>query len=221
MTRTDRWIAWALLAWIAFLAAAPLVLQTERFRWTFSEEGPVEVASMILWIVAAAVVLVRIRPFDSRAAAFALLYLAFAAREADWHKAFTADSMLKSAYYRSPGVPLAEKLVAGAVAVALLCLLVYVLWVVARFLVREGGWRSRSGVWLLAGFALLFLTKILDRAPATLAVDYGVRLAPLVGAWFSAFEEGLEAAMPMLLAWSAWVSQSERRYVSRPGRRVR
>src|SRR5690606_25527234 len=116
------------------LAVLPLVLSEPAFERFFSEEGPVETASMFFWLFAAVVVLVRVRPLRARTWAFALLYLAFAAREADLHKAFTADSMLKSAYYRRVPAPFEEKLIAGIVAIALIALLAYVLWVVARFL---------------------------------------------------------------------------------------
>lgn len=221
MRRADRYVAGAIAAWAALLLATPFLLAPARFKWFFSEHGPVESASPWAWVVAALVVLAFTRPLGARAAAFALLYLAFAAREADWHKAYTADSMLKTSYYRSADVALGEKLASGLVALVLLCLLAWVLWSVARFLIRERGWRTRAGAWLLVGFALLFFTKLLDRTPATLEVDYGVRLAPRLAAWFSALEEGLELALPLVLAWSAWIDRRERRYLSRPPRRAR
>lgn len=214
MTTGDRVLVAVLVLYAAMLAVTPLVLSPQGFEWFHSEEGPVERAAIVLWIAASVVVLVRIRPFGARAFGFALLYLVFAAREADWHKAFTADSLFKNAYYRRTAAPFEEKLIAGLVAVALLALFAWACWVIFRFLVRERGWRSRSGGWLLAGWALLFLTKVLDRAPAVLAEDYGVQLAPLVGLYFSALEEGMETALPLMLAWSAWISQTDRRYLN-------
>lgn len=213
MNTLDRGFAAALVLYIAVLAVLPLVLSEPAFERFFSEEGPVEIASMFFWLFAAVVVLVRVRPLRARSWAFALLYLAFAAREADLHRAFTADSMLKTAYYRRVAAPFEEKLVAGIVAIALIALLVYVLWVVARFLWTESGWRTRAGAWLLVGVTLLFFTKLLDRAPATLAEDFGVTITPLVKRYSSAFEEGLEAALPLILAFSAWISRGERRYL--------
>lgn len=210
----DRAVALALVLYVALLAVLPLVLASDTFAWFFSEEGPVEVAALVFWVVAAVVVLVRIRPLTARAWAFAGLYLAFAAREADLHRAFTADSMLKTSYYRRAVAPIEEKIIAGIVALVLVALFVYVLWVVARFLLRDRGWRSRAGGWLLAGVALLFFCKLLDRAPATLAEDFGVHVAPIVKMYTSAFEEGIEALLPLLLAFSAWISQDERRYLS-------
>ncbi len=213
-TTGDRVLAWVLVLYTAMLLATPLVLSPQGFEWFYSEEGPVERAAIVLWIAASAMVLVRIRPFGARALAFALLYLVFAAREADWHKAFTADSIFKNAYYRRTAAPFEEKLIAFLVAVVLLVLFAYACWIIYRFLWRERGWRSRSGGWLLAGWALLFATKVLDRTPAVLADEFGVHLAPIVGLYFSALEEGMETALPLMLGWSAWISQRERRYLN-------
>lgn len=213
MTAADRGLAAAIVFYLLVLAVLPLTLSQPVFDWFFSEEGPVEIGSIVLWCVAAAVVLVCVRPIGARAGAFALLYLVFAAREAQLHRAFTADSMFKSAYYRRAPAPLEEKLIAGLAAIAIIALLFYVLWIAIRFLWKESGWRTRSGAWLLAGLALLVLSKVLDRAPAVLAEDFDIVLAPLLKNYFSAYEEGLEAALPLLFAFSAWIEGARKRYL--------
>ncbi|MEO8408881.1 MAG: hypothetical protein ABI476_10670 [Oxalobacteraceae bacterium] len=210
----DIRIAIAIVLYILLLALLPLLLSAPMFRFTFSEEGPFERLSIVAWIFTALVIVVRIRPLGSRAWAFALLCIVFAAREADWHKAFTAASILKINYYKHTVAPLGEKLAAATVALAAIALLAYVGFVVARFLLRQGGWRSRSGIWLLTGTVLVVLGKMLDRAPAVLAEDYGIVLSPLVDLYADAFEEGLEMIHPLILAWSVWISQIERRYLS-------
>lgn len=210
----DIRIAIAIALYILLLALLPLLLPPADFRFTFSEEGPFEQMSIVAWIFTALIIVVRIRPLGPRAWAFALLCLIFAAREADWHKAFTADSMLKTNYYKHAIAPFGEKLAAATVALAAIALLLYVGFVVARFLLRDGGWRSRAGIWLIAGTTLVVLGKMLDRAPAVLAEDYGIVLAPIVDLYAAAFEEGLEVIHPLILAWSVWISQTERRYLS-------
>lgn len=214
MNAADRVVVAVFVLYVALLAVLPLAMDPQDVLWTFSEEGVFERASIVAWIAAAAVVMLRIRPLEARAWAFAALYLGFAAREADWHKAFTADSLFKTAYYRRTPAPFEEKLIAGIVALALLLLFVYVICVSVRFLVRERGWRSRAGAWLAFGLALLFVGKAVDRAPAILAMDYGIVLPTLARLYVAAFEEGLESFVPVILAWSAWVSQHERRYLS-------
>ncbi len=211
----DRRVAIAIALYILLLAVLPLLLQDSVLIHTFSEEGPFEQLAIAAWLFTALVILLRIRPLGPRAWAFAALCMLFAAREADWHKAFTADSMLKTNYYKHALAPFDEKLAAGGVALAALALLLYAGFVAARFLFREGGWRSRAGMWLLIGTMLVVLGKLLDRAPATLAEDYAVVLSPLVAVYGRAFEEGMETVHPLILAWSVWISQRERRYLSR------
>jgi len=213
-TAGDIRLALALMGYIAVLAVFPLVLPEAQFRWTFSEAGPFERFAIAAWLFAAVVVLARIRPLGARAWAFAILCVLFAAREADWHKAFTADSILKSNYYRHTVAPLSEKIVAGIVAVAAIALIIYVGLLIARFLLRQGGWRSRAGVWLILATVLVLAGKVLDRAPAVLFEEYGIALSPLVGHYSAAFEEGMEAIHALLLAWSVWISQTEKRFLS-------
>lgn len=210
----DKRVAIVIAVYILLLAVLPLVLSQPVFRFTFSEEGPFEQLSIMAWIFTALIILLRIRPLGLRAWAFALLCVVFAAREADWHKAFTTDSILKINYYKHTIAPFSEKLMAACVALAAIALLAYVGFVVMRFLLRQGGWRSRAGVWLIIGTVLVVLGKMLDRAPAVLATDYGIVLSPLVDRYADAFEEGLEMIHPLILAWSVWISQMERRYLS-------
>ncbi len=214
MTTTDRRIVWLLIAYSLLLALLPLALNEQAFHWTFSEEGPFEQLSIAGWLGTAAIVLLRIRPLGARAWAFALLCLAFAAREADWHKLFTGESFLKNSFYRDAARPFEEKLICGAIAIFLVALVLYAGLVIARFLFLQGGWRSRSGAWLMAGTALVVVGKLIDRLPAVLSVDYGIELGPLTKLYSAAFEEGLEMAHPMILAWSVWISQTGRRYLS-------
>ncbi|MGV3742780.1 MAG: hypothetical protein ACO1NO_10775 [Burkholderiaceae bacterium] len=211
---SDARVAWALAAMILLLAALPLVLPEATFRYMFSEVGPFERVSIFAWLLAAAVVIVRIRPLGMRAWAFALLFACFAAREADWHKAFTADSILKTNYYKHAAAPLAEKIIAFIVAIAFIVLIVYVGIAILRFLFLQGGWKSRSGFWLMLGTVLVVIGKLIDRTPAVLAEEYGIVLLPIAGHYVAAFEEGLEMLHPLIMAWSIWISQEERRYLS-------
>lgn len=211
---SDVRIAWALAAAILLLALLPIVLPEASFRYAFSEEGPFERMSIVAWLFAALLIILRIRPLGMRAWAFALLFLSFAAREADWHKAFTADSILKTNYYKHAVAPLGEKVIAFVVAIAFIVLIVYVGISVLRFLFRQGGWKSRSGFWLMLGAVLVVMGKVVDRAPAVLAEEYGIVLLPIVGHYVAAFEEGLEMLHPFIMAWSIWISQEDKRYLS-------
>ncbi|GIZ50912.1 hypothetical protein [Noviherbaspirillum aridicola] len=203
-TRADGIAALLIVLYILLLAAIPALRPVAEVKALFSEEGPFEMLSIVSWIVAAVVMLAAFREEKRGALLFGLLFVLFAAREADWHKKFTADSLLKSNYYRHTEAPLMEKLLAFAVALAFIALVLYVGFVIARFLLARGGWRTRGGLWLLAGTALVVLGKLLDRAPAELALA-GHALSESVGLYAGVFEEGLEMIHPLILAWSLWL----------------
>lgn len=214
IARADVLFAAGTAAYVVLLALMPLVLPEAEFKQAFSETGPFERLSVAAWLVAALTVVVRIRPLGMRAWAFALLFVLFAAREADWHKAFTADSILKTNYYKHAAAPFGEKLAAAIVAIGLIALVMYAGFVIVRFLLRQRGWQSRTGFWLLLGTLLIVFGKALDRAPAILAENFGLVLPPVVGLYVAAFEEGLEMLHPLILAWSIWISQHDRRFLS-------
>lgn len=212
MTRFDRALLALVVAYAAVLALLPFVLSPATFHAAFSETGPFERLSLLAWIAAAAVVLVRIRPFGLPAAAFTLLYLLFAAREADLHKAFTTRSISKLNYYKDSSIAVSERVLAAVAAVAILLLICYAAYRVVRFLAR-GGWRTRTGSWLLIGWTLLVLGKILDRSAAVVTQTFHVVRPSWVIGVTDSFEEGLELATPVLLALSAWLCSRNRSYL--------
>jgi hypothetical protein len=214
LTRLDRAILVGLLVYAAVLVGLAFRLSPERFAFTFSEEGPFEEASIFLWLGAGAMIVWFVRPFTVRSAAFALLFVAFAAREASWHKLFTADSLLKISYYLKSPAPLTEKFIAGAAAAIFIAMLLYVAYVVARFIFAEGGLSSRAGYWLVLAGAVFVLSKIIDRAPSVIFDLAGHTLDIDVRRVMKAFEEGFEAVTPALFALSAWVGGKNRSYLS-------
>lgn len=213
MTRFDRTLLALVAGYVALLALLPFALTPQSFHAAFAETGPFERLSLLAWIAAATVVLTRIRPFGLPAAAFTSLYLLFAAREADLHKAFTTRSISKLNYYRDASIPFSERAIAAIAALAILALIAYTAFVVVRFLVVRRGLHTRAGAWLALGAGLLVFGKILDRSAAVLEQVFAVlRPAWLVGLTAS-FEEGLELATPLLLAVSAWLSRSDGTYL--------
>jgi hypothetical protein len=213
LNTADAVVGGLILLYVIALAFFPMALPQERFLYAFSEQGPFERLSIAGWLLIPAVILVRIRPLGMRAVAFGLLAILFAAREADWHKAFTADSILKTNYYRHAVAPFEEKLLGGIAAFIFIALVLYVGFIIARFLLLRGGSYSRSGFWLLAGAALVVAGKVVDRAPALLFENFGTTIAASMQLYVSAFEEGLEMIHPLILCWSIWISQHERRYL--------
>jgi hypothetical protein len=201
----------ALVLLVLALSAAGLLLLASLLPLAagahfFSEEGMVERITEACWVFTGLVILRQLPPSSVMTWVLALLCFFCAAREADLHKAFTADSMLKMNYYRRTVAPFAEKFLAGAVALGVVALAGLALASLFRF-VRRGGWRLRHGVWLLAALALMVLTKVFDRLPATLQVDYNLVISQWAQLHLLALEEGLESVAPLMLAWSAWLSR--------------
>lgn len=214
-------LAWPDRAALLVIAADTVVLivlaarlSPDRFEYVFSEEGPFEEGAILLWLVAGLIVILRARPFTSRSAIFVVLFAAFAAREASWHKAYTTDSLLKISYYLKAPAPLAEKVLAALVAAAFIAMLLYAAYAVVRFLLVDGGISSRAGYWVIFAGALFVLAKVVDRTPSVLYDYTGHDLNVDLRRLMLAFEEGFEALTPALFALSAWVSRSDRPYLS-------
>jgi len=220
LSRFDRALLAALAVYVLLLLALPLLVPAPALKRVLSESGPFEVGALLLWLGAAVVLAVRIRPFTARTLAFATLMLLFAAREADLQKAFTAESVSRLHYYRKVAAPLMEKLAAAGAALLFVALVAYAAFVCGRFLLR-GGLKSRSGLWLALAAGLIVVTKLVDRTQGFLATGFGVSLPPGTGQFMAAFEEGMEAVLPVLFAVSAWISQNERPYLSRSDRALK
>lgn len=206
---TDVWIGLAVFIYTAVLVALPLLLETATSEWLFSEEGAFEQLSIVWWLCAVATVLVHARPLGRERLALALLFAVFAAREADWHKAFTAGSLLSLKYYGRAEAPFGEKLAAGLIAGAIIVVIAYAGFRILRFLFVRQGWRTRTGFWLLLASSLMVLGKLLDRAPAVLTEEYGVPLSSMARLYANVFEEGYEMLHPLLMAWAMWLGQRQ------------
>jgi hypothetical protein len=218
-TKADGLVALLIVLYTMLLAALPTLLPASDFARIFSEQGPFETLSIATWMFAALVVLVATPPLGPVASMFSLLFIACAAREADWHKKFTADSILKSNYYRYTDAPGGEKVLAALAALVFIGMIVGAGFIILRFLVRQDGWRSGAGIWIIIGGALIVLGKVLDRAPAELALA-GFPISTGAKLYASAFEEGLEMIHPLILAWAVWRCRSGPSFLSRAGHRA-
>jgi hypothetical protein len=163
-----------------------------------SEQGFFEVMSPPLWIALAVVCVIKLG-FRKWGISTALLSLIFAAREADLHKAFTADSIFKSNYYKMD-IPFSEKFWAGLVAIACIIFLIWVLFSGFRYMYRTRAWRQAWGRLTLLTIGLLFFTKVCDRLESVLYVDYQIQLSLVQGEICNMFEEGFEMLLPILFA---------------------
>ncbi|MBC2600821.1 hypothetical protein [Puniceicoccus vermicola] len=211
----DRIFLAILAVLLGFLVIAPIVLSADAFQRMFAEDGFFETLSFYGWIAGAVLIFVRVRPLGFRAVSFALLSLALAAREADWHKKFTTQGALKINFYLDSSAPLMERLIAGLIVLILIAGMVYAFYAAIRFLFFEGGWSSRSALWLFATGVLLVASKCLDRLPAELNNLFDITLSQGWVDHLQALEEGLETVAPLVFLWSIWLSGIGRSYLAR------
>ena len=200
--QAGRWVfaGSVLLAVVAATAVSVLALGLPQSRTTtlFEETGPFEQASPWLWLALALFIALVFRRPTLEVAAGMILAVAAAAREWDWHVAFTGYSMLKPPFYYREGEPL-ERVIAGGI---MLLVFASVVVLVAR-LIHLRPWKRPRPWWAFAlGFAffMLVFTKAVDRAPGILRDDLGVDLTDGVRLICYAIEEGLEMMLPLFFA---------------------
>lgn len=138
------------------------------------------------------------RKFFISSAAIAALALA---RELDLHnRTVTTWHVFKLRSYTGGTVPLAEKLVVGAV---LLVLALFLLWYAVTY--ARGLWRKLregdpAGYGIVTGFLLLVLAKIFDLLVRTVRELTGIALEP--GVALKVAEESFELVAPLVFLWA-------------------
>lgn len=207
------WSALALLVYSVFVVYLGVTLSPDRAEMMFSEEGWFEDLSPVFWLLLGAVLLFA-RPIElGKRIGMAVITAALAAREEGWHKAFTTDSLFKSNYYQMAEVPLGEKLIAGAVAIALTALLIWLLVVGARELFVRGGWRRPWGWVALFAVVISPILKAVDRGPSILQVRFDITVPSDIDMVMLSLEEGMEMALPLLFLLSLVLYLADRRSV--------
>ncbi len=187
------------------------MLPPERADALFGETGGFEDLSAVFWLVLG-VVLLFARPIGlGRRIGMAVIAAALAAREEGWHKKFTTDSLFKSDYYQMTGVPLAEKLIAGAVALGLTITLIWLLVMGGREMFARGGWRRPWGWLALFAVAISPILKAVDRGPSILRVQFDLTLPENIEMVMLALEEGMESALPVLFLMALGLYLIDRR----------
>lgn len=187
------------MALVVIMVVLPFLLdEPTRLRLYGDERSPVERTTFWSWIALAIVLPIVVRSLSASVLAGSAVCLAFAAREADWHKLFTGYSVLKPKFYLLPEQAWTTRLAAAllvGVAIAAAWIALRALW---RSALGDGG---MGAAWVRLGAvvaALAIGTKAVDRLPqivGAIGVDVpaGVRLS------FKAFEEFGEFLLPILM----------------------
>jgi hypothetical protein len=204
LSRNVRILVAALLGYVGFLFCLAATFDDVTFRGLFSEEGFFEECSIIAWMIAAVVVLRRAWQscgIDKASyLAHAVLFLLCAMREADWHKKFTADGILKIKYYTRSAAALSEKIPAALISLLFITLVIHGLVRCFRYAKIKPHLSLESTWVMMTGISLFFVGKILDRSISVLTETFGVTVSPFVGKIIAAQEEGLEMVGPLFIA---------------------
>ena len=176
-----------------------------------SEDGPVEIASAVLYFVCCAYVLLKGGfAFFQRFPYLVVIPMLFGMRELDFDKRFTAIGVLKSKFYVSPLVPLHTKLL--VIALGLVVIAMILLMLKRHFAVFWDGVRNRTafGWGMLLVLVMLVVSKSLDGLERK-CTSLGVAVSPLIAKYSSVAEEIIELGIPvmMLLLFSHYFSQSK------------
>ena len=200
--KAGRWVfaGSVLLAVVAITALSVMALLLSPGQATplFEETGPFERASPWLWLAFALFIPLVFRTPTASVAAGMIVAIAAAAREWDWHIAFTDYSVLKPPFYYREGDTL-ERIIAGGI---MLLIVASVVALIAQ-LVHLRPWKRPWPWWVFAlgfAFGMLVFTKAVDRAPAILRDDFGLDLPERVRLICYAVEEGLEMLLPVFFA---------------------
>lgn len=193
------------LVGVAAGAAASSAWPPQRVIELMGEEGPAERLTAIGFFLLAPLVWLLRRRGDPGAtlAALAAVFIAFGAREMDWHKVWTGTSVLRVSYYTGPA-PMQHKLIAlAALAVVVLAL--------GRLVLRHARptWQAlRRGepvaVSVAVFIATIVLAKGLDRSYSILTEDFGWPLTIGVQAAIVAVEECLELTLILIALLGLW-----------------
>ena len=214
-----RGFLWLLLGTLLVLMLTASLVSDAAFARLFEEYGLIEWLSFAIWLAVAAIFAWMALRGGGLVAWLAVpVCIAAALREADLHKSLTGYSVLKLGFYSSPDFAPWQKAVAGLVVAATAIALVALAALAVRSALRHG-MMNPSMLLLILAVGLLVVTKVFDRAPAILLEDFGIALSELTRRWLQAFEEGLEALLPVpfLLAFIASRASSPAAHASRSG----
>ena len=162
------------------------------------ENGPVEVASIALHLLAAALAFALWMRRGGVCGALGVVSILMALREMDVHRAFTRFGVFTTRLYARPDVPLVEKVLAGAAVLAITVLVAAAFWASRREILELGRRRAPAGVGLITLPIAVVLLKEVDGLPRMLA-KVGVLLSERADTISHSIEELGEMALPLLM----------------------
>ncbi|MEE4312915.1 MAG: hypothetical protein V2J11_00350 [Desulfofustis sp.] len=148
---------------IFLVAVAASLLPAETGAALVRENGPVESATAVLYLIATVWLLARSFRDNPRWNLTAALMVALLLlRELDAHSRFTTMGVLKSRYYLSPDVPAGEKVVVSALMILILIVGLRFVWQSAPSFFRAVRRRQAAALAIAAAVGTAVVSKTLD-----------------------------------------------------------
>ena len=179
----------------------------------FREGQPVEVATVVFYLAAAAWLFARAAGSPAGRGLnihSALVMLLLAGREQDVHEWFThGESPLKTRFFLDPNIATGDKLVGAVVATVFIGLLISYAWRYWRPLLA--GLRAGSVPHFTAAFVVVLLptTKVFDMLPRLLR-EAGLALGDTLHRFVGVNEESSEMLLPLMVLLALWQSAAAR-----------
>ncbi|HDQ41285.1 MAG TPA: hypothetical protein ENN39_09700 [Desulfonatronum sp.] len=188
---------YACLAYGLSLVLLAIVLPLDTNAFMFSESGPFEIASAVLWFVLALVVLFGVRPRGLTTFSLAALAIIAGLRELGLNKSVTHVSITKLSFYVEQDIFWLERLLVLLLMLGILAVALHLLLRFGRWFFYSGGHAQPAGQVTMLGVILVPATKIMDRLPAYLEGFFGLTLSVGATTICTALEEGFELLLPV------------------------
>ncbi len=112
----------------------------------------------------------------------------------------TDSTAIKLRFFTNPNNPLSEKIITAVIVLTVVAVIIKLLIQYVPKIIR-GFFKLDPLYWTVCTFgAIGVVGKFADRFPGNYYKSTGVRLDPAIDVWFKLFEEGGEAALPLLFA---------------------
>ena len=186
----------ALVSWMA--------MSSESMIRFVRENGPIENLTLVVYIVAIALILYSGRTVlkvKTRVAIVILLAYMFM-READLHKSLSGTSILKIKFWLGNQFSVTDKLTALAILLPVLCALFYFIFGYTRRWWSDLRAREGYAVGIFVFLAVLVISKVFDRSLNMLTEMFEWHFPMWVDALVTGQEEYLECILPLLITVS-------------------
>ena len=187
------------IAALVTIGAYALSLDPPAMSLLLREGGPIELGSVVLYLVCIALLLPAFAVRGTVTRWYVVVLLVFLAfRELDGDKKLFTLGLLKSRQYTGDA-PLSEKLIGIVLLVVLALSLGLLAWRHGRAWL-EAVLRLRPWAWAVgAGLAFMATSKLVDGAQRKLA-PFGIELTPQAERWAFAYEEVAELGIGLMFA---------------------